>query len=494
MDNEAFQKLVRDRAHVRSTKEIAREAVEDEFRRRNKGRKRRRHDDDSSGSEGEDKRGKSNNKRPIKPLFNPFASSSKSSEKDEAEEDSSKYRDRAKERREGKLLTKEQEDTNNGEGSSDQDDNDNPDMEVAPLSTVKGLDRSLIQREKQEMNGDNKLQQHTAKDVRTFVATKAEAEKFLSNYIQQYSDHTELSSDLMQYLELALYSKEKVDAQTILCGPAGRTLQRTSWIFAADGYRNRSQTWQPPKEIMQGTPRQVFANRATPMSASQIHQIEEALRKSERGKDVIDRQRKHDENTSSDIVLDQDNVGRKSSKNTSTSEEQENNDTIRGNKNETDSYEDIFGDTEEYAPPTRANVAKQKTSSSRQETDTQLPKSSYSKPTAHSVFENLLPEDRSKEAQDNDNQDSSEVDRFVSNLYSKLKKGREERNSKANNAGVGMSGSGDQLYGECLDMDFNGRNDSDDDDGKDKKKKKRKSEELTMAAREYGSGSKSSFK
>ncbi|KAL3945524.1 MAG: hypothetical protein SGBAC_000423, partial [Bacillariaceae sp.] len=72
-----------------STKAIARKAVEDEFKR-NRGRKRSGHGGDSSDEEDEDRRDRGKKKHKAE------------EEEDDTFEFSQDYRDRAKERREGK--------------------------------------------------------------------------------------------------------------------------------------------------------------------------------------------------------------------------------------------------------------------------------------------------------------------------------------------------------------------------------------------------------
>lgn len=105
MDNDAFTSLVRERAHVKNTKQLAREAVESEFKkRRRKGRKRTY----SSGSDNDDDINDGDKRR----RWQQHSATDKigTRKNDNNDDDSDdlnvpkkqEYRDRAKERREGK--------------------------------------------------------------------------------------------------------------------------------------------------------------------------------------------------------------------------------------------------------------------------------------------------------------------------------------------------------------------------------------------------------
>jgi hypothetical protein len=91
MDNDAFRALVQERAKIKSTKEIAREAVEDEYRKR---KKRKRGGSSSEESDGSD----TDQDELHRDLLTPVVAQKK------IQSNESKYRDRAKERREGKNL------------------------------------------------------------------------------------------------------------------------------------------------------------------------------------------------------------------------------------------------------------------------------------------------------------------------------------------------------------------------------------------------------
>ena len=90
MDNDAFRKLVNT---TKSTKEIAREAVEQEF-------KRKRKDADSSDDEADDSQDDAGNTRKQEGA-DTTATQKRSTKKKKEDEASLLYRDRAKERREG---------------------------------------------------------------------------------------------------------------------------------------------------------------------------------------------------------------------------------------------------------------------------------------------------------------------------------------------------------------------------------------------------------
>mmetsp|Transcript_21096 Transcript_21096/g.31333 ORF Transcript_21096/g.31333 Transcript_21096/m.31333 type:complete len:588 (-) Transcript_21096:52-1815(-) len=112
MDNEAFRALVNEKSHTKTTKEIAREAVERDFeenKRRKRGRGRGGGGDSSSDEEGDDERltrrwrgeakDDDNDEDDGEPEWKKLRKRSKTKKDGD---DSTKYRDRAKERREGK--------------------------------------------------------------------------------------------------------------------------------------------------------------------------------------------------------------------------------------------------------------------------------------------------------------------------------------------------------------------------------------------------------
>lgn len=98
MNNEAFRKLVNENGVGKSTKEIAREAVEEEFKRRRKGRKKEYLSDDDDDEEDDG----ANRKR--KRDFVKEGSSDHIVTVKNTKLKAPQYRDRAKERREGKAL------------------------------------------------------------------------------------------------------------------------------------------------------------------------------------------------------------------------------------------------------------------------------------------------------------------------------------------------------------------------------------------------------
>ena len=93
MDNDAFKEFVRSRSKVQSTKEIARKAVEDEFRRKKK-RRKRGEDSSDSDNDGFPRRGELKGKE--------YVSARNEQQEIRCSEVINKYRDRALERRQGK--------------------------------------------------------------------------------------------------------------------------------------------------------------------------------------------------------------------------------------------------------------------------------------------------------------------------------------------------------------------------------------------------------
>jgi len=197
MDNDAFKQLVRSK--VKSTKDIAREAVEEAFdkkRKRKGGRrrgggsgKRQNHDEDYSSSESESEDRLTKKKKDVdggdSNAFLPSSVRSKrkqqttSSKDQDGQPKQSQYRDRAKERREGSnadyeasravlqnaaydrnATDRQEEDEEGGEGAMDSADlSKYLGGDEAHTHLVKGLDVALARSVREKMNVNYRREQ-----------------------------------------------------------------------------------------------------------------------------------------------------------------------------------------------------------------------------------------------------------------------------------------------------------------------------------------------
>eukprot|EP00978_Attheya_sp_CCMP212_P010547 scaffold25618_cov57-Attheya_sp.AAC.1 len=174
MDNDAFKALVRERATPKTTKAIAREAVEDELDRRRLQRrrrgKRRSADDGSSSSESEDENNDEtdtakDDETETANSEEPKWKELRRNKNKRAKEDPESYRDRAKERREGKNLDyqstaalelQQQQQSSQNDMNNDNSNDNRKDMsqylggDVEHTHLVKGLDLALAQKVRRE--------------------------------------------------------------------------------------------------------------------------------------------------------------------------------------------------------------------------------------------------------------------------------------------------------------------------------------------------------
>jgi hypothetical protein len=466
MNNDAFKKMVRDRAQIKSSKEIAREAVEDEFQRK----KKRKYGGDSSDSGGEQEaEGDDSGKKR-------FGRSKQSqNEEDDIHLDiSSKYRDRAKERREGKPQADEfllkgvasaAADPAADKSSEELSKYLGGDEEHTHL--VQGLDVVLARKVKREWHKEKKQQPTTtAKESKqqmvetTFVETVDQAKDLLQQCIRDNNNQTEskVGSELSQYLQkVHKYTLETplLLPKNVTCSSAGRTIQRSTLAFALDGHPSQiSRAWEMPREMMHGAFQQEALARATSLDISLIDRIQWALSKRIKETEEVQQPAKPTPMSSTtEKVVQQKNTR-------ATSQDDDDNDD--------DEDDDIFGDVGDYVP-----------SQTQSQTESARPKAAVV--SAGSIFSGLVTEDQQSNEED---KGSTAVDTFVASLYSRLQKGREGAESTLK----GMLGSAAD-YNE-MDVDFDGRleDEQEEDDGgkSSKKKKKKRGEETTVAASEYG--------
>lgn len=232
MNNEAFQKLVLDRGQ--STKEIARAAVEAEFKKRRHGRKRKQ--DDYSSDSDDDKNTQKPKKTERSSLLRP--SQVKGNDMNESEQTSQVYRDRAKERREGR----EQESTLH---------TNNKDV---PLPVpIKGLDLTQVHQERAQLgsshnNTSNNVTVDQEHMISLALPTRDEA---LQNLKRFAADPSSLSSELSEYLVYFANSSSHDPTKQIICGVEGKTLQRTRLVLNAIAHpSDRRRVWETPRETI----------------------------------------------------------------------------------------------------------------------------------------------------------------------------------------------------------------------------------------------------
>lgn len=259
MNNEAFQKMVRD-GSGKSTKQIARAAVEAEFRKRRKGGKKRKLGDDYSSESDNDDDGRDRRPPPkdSKLLFRPTQVKVAASIEGQ-EEASEKYRDRAKERREGGAaprFTKEEDKSSSSSALAAAVD---PDVNL-PVAT-KGLDLTLVRKEREQLQrkageeggiseGDSDADEVSlaSQTLPTVDQARRSLEKLVSDPYSYSSIPTELAEYMIQFARTALLWKDQPNKK-IVCGVEGKTLQRTSLVMSVESHpSDRRRAWEIPRD------------------------------------------------------------------------------------------------------------------------------------------------------------------------------------------------------------------------------------------------------
>jgi hypothetical protein len=234
MDNDAFRTLVRDRAKVKSTKEIAREAVEAEFKR---GKKKRSRSGDSSGGSDNDNDNDNDERRKHKKGGERRGRDNDDEENDDKDAATdSNYRDRAKERREGKIdattISKELEKFTSGS---------------TPTPIV--ARKAAPAKKKERLVADA-------------MPTLEEAKDCLHKFTRAASSRSEqrMSSGLSGFIRLLSNRFTSAPASTNpnpsshSCATA-KAIQRSRLIMSVDGVANDyRRAWQVPKEITHPNP------------------------------------------------------------------------------------------------------------------------------------------------------------------------------------------------------------------------------------------------
>ena len=238
MDNEAFSSLVKERVKQKSTKEIAREVVEEEFQQKQKHSKKRILQNKET--------------TPLSKRWKQQQQQDKQ-QQDKQTQSVEQYRDRAKERREGR----ENIDYNDTTSSSNQLSSIEKEMtkylggEEKYTHLVKGLDYSLAQKVRREQQqqttttattNDTKKQQHD----KTIVSFSS-----LSSTLQQSSLVTNVYSYLQQKQTSNKLQPTTNQLSSMKQQPSklGQAIQRTTITFSLRAHPgNIYHSWQLPKE------------------------------------------------------------------------------------------------------------------------------------------------------------------------------------------------------------------------------------------------------
>ena len=508
MDNDGFKDLVHGRIQGKTSKQIAREAVEDEFRRskRKRGGPKGGNDDYSSSDDDDNENRNKKSKHASKDSG--ALSRSKREEDDEVAEKNkelaSKYRDRAKERREAmeQIAGK-----HGGE--------------------KKGLDMELVRKRRREIlqqqgrslrepqKGDDEAEGGKFESI---VSSKTidEAIGSLSRLIQSRvsgNDGEESSilckrvgSEILDYIEQVLHhhstttskSPDGVLATTKKSSLQGHgnkpTAMRASTFLAFTLYghpSDKARSWESPRVFTTHHGRRdknldgddgrdsCRHTMATPIDNSLIRTMGLVLARNhdKEVRDVGSNKISGDPSSNAIQAMPKPKASSSASATKSTG----------ANVEAEEDDDDIFGDAGDYIPPSARTVP----STHRSEVGLEPVNSKATKDVAKSssvtkkasIFSGLVASGQSEaEAKKIDGPDI--VDDFVANLYSRLQK-------------RGGDSKPEQAYGDEMDVDFDGRladqeeedggGDDEADDGKQKRKKKKRNDETTVAAKEYGS-------
>jgi hypothetical protein len=318
MNNQAFADLVRKRATV-NTKEIARKAVEDDWKR---SKKRRRKGGDSSDEEGDDEQQRSKRKNDI--------DNSKQEEEERLEELAELYRDRAKERRDGRLSAGK-----NAANTGTTATTEHPRKAELNLSLARQLRKEFLQRQtafetSTEKKEDPKEKKKFAVVFQT-IPKLQEATKILQDFVSTSNDDMEerVNDNIMvEYVQKLLHQVEdfRPQPQTITAGNAAKYLQRSRLVLTLDDRpSNIKRSWEVPREVTHPTDQ--FENQAQHLDLELIQKIEHALPK------FVQRSNKKDKEK------------------TNRSDEPSNNKRAASQEGDQEDDDDIFGGLGDYEPP-----------------------------------------------------------------------------------------------------------------------------------------------
>lgn len=431
MNNDAFRELFAQGG--KTTKEIAREAVENEAARHSK-RKRRGGGGDGSSDEEEE--------RPKRRLV-PQHVKKKKEKKD------SKYRDRAEERRAGKAIDYEHVDSN-AKHVDDAEMTKYLGGDEAHTHLVKGLDVVLSRRVKREMGklADDDLdtvlqQQQQQQQAQT---SKPAEDESLKRPIEDWTPQdtkTDLGKDLLAFVHQS--SRTTAPRSRLQVSPAGLALQQSSFAFSCLAHPgDRQRAWEVP--LMEQT--------STSNNKDDSDGWFPDLNLLDRVKASFEARRQtaaQEETKKAASAL--------SVKKAESASQQQQQPVTTGEDSSDD--DDIFADAGDYVPTTAE--PKKKAAATKK---------------GGSLFSGLRRADSPVE------QEEEERDLGMDLLAKISRKAQLQPNNKGGGDFSNFSGA----YGDdVIDADFAGQMEDDEDDGKDGKKKKKKSgEETTMASLEYG--------
>ncbi|CAJ1917623.1 unnamed protein product [Cylindrotheca closterium] len=316
-----------------STKEIARKAVEEEWKRNQK-RKRSGLGGDSSDEEDGDERDRGKRGR--------------KSQKDEEEEDdefefSQDYRDRAKERREGKPPADTFTDT--------KEESAYPTDPALPPPT-KGLNLSLARKLRKEMKeaGANGSKESNRPAIFTELPTMEQAISTLESIA---SEEISLSASFLidrtslDYIQgLVKLQNQAVQSQPIIsCTLAGKKMQRSRLVVSLNGnISDLKRSWEIPREVTNSNP---SSNMAQPcMDLPIIQKIEAILKTIKKSQNPFSSRRNNKILDTFRPCEGEVEAGKTSSKTTPEN-------TIQQSEAQAsdEDDDDIFGGLDDYSPP-----------------------------------------------------------------------------------------------------------------------------------------------
>ena len=364
MNNESFRNLLKSGSlsgkaqskDGKSSKEIAREAVEEEFRERRSKRGRDEDylsddedDDDDDDDNDNDRDGKKKSKKEEeKELAEEEAKAARAKEKKNKK---IKYRDRAKERRDGRSDGFQ--DTHGMAKNLDEDMSKFLGGDEEHTHLVKGLDRTLAEKVRRDEMGnqadtnsedldlDQIMEEASAKAKEKRKAIIASSKKSVSELTPNAS--TTLTSGMLSYLK-RLEESRKTDKESLnyslpgnTASLTGQSISRTTLSFSLEAnVHDREKSWELPEEkTMSITQFERIQSRricitCTPLDSNLISKIKSVF------SSLIERREKHGATK----------AGLKKKKNI----------ISKASKEESpppDSDDDIFADAGNYKPPSK---------------------------------------------------------------------------------------------------------------------------------------------
>jgi hypothetical protein len=341
MNNDAFQKLVKERATEKSSKEIAREAVEQEFQQHKRKRKRRRGaggssdedgDDDDSDVDDDHKQKKDEKKKEQQQQED--HSKQGAGKKEKA---ASKYRDRAKERREGdntdyqdsqRLLAGVVAAAEDGEDDNVETISKFLGGDEAYTHLVKGLDVTLAKQSVRKQNASMQPARKTGDILDSekrphFAENKNDAKELIVTDVQLVS---ELGREMLDYL-CNYHASTRDSSKAVAVTPAGLVVQRSTLTFSLQANPGEFvRSWEVPREQTYATTSDGTAyTKASPLPSGLLDRIENTLTRQ------------------MSLAREQTNVAGSLTRGTTDAREEE------------DSEDDIFGDVGDYVPSHEPN-------------------------------------------------------------------------------------------------------------------------------------------